>query len=274
MKNRSLRLLAALNFALTSCRSTRVQVPNAEAEIAIAEAAHEKCDFRDALVHAQNAVALAPKMTKAHLAVATFADDLCLPNAQPGPDDRICGLAVDEYRHTLELDPSYGEALRNLAYLLYQFNRLDESESYYRKALALHPDDPELMGGVAALDYVRIAPDVIGTKARLGLGRKKTLIQSAACAEVRDRNRARFDEAMALLTRAEQIRSNNSELKAYLGALYRVRAEIQCGDTANYQADMKDSRAWYIAGQDSAAKSRQEFFQKVPGAPPAPPDIQ
>jgi tetratricopeptide (TPR) repeat protein len=274
MRNRTLRLLGVLSFALTSCRLAKVQVSDAEAELTIAKAAHEKGDFRTALAHGQNAVALAPGMANAHFAVATFADDLCLPKAEPGPDDQTCGMAIQEYKKVLELDSSHAEALKSLAFLSYQFGKMDESEGYYRKDLALHPDDPELLAAVAGMNYRRIAPDVMETKARLGLGPKEALIQSSACVEVRERNQARFEEDIALLLRALEISRNNFEFQAYLGALYLLRAEIQCGDRANYQADMKSSRAWYMAGKDSAAKSKQEFFQKVPAAPPPPPDSQ
>lgn len=270
MRNRTLRFLGALSFSLASCRSAKVQVSNAERELTLATTAREKGDFPAALEHAQTAVVLAPGMTQAHFTVAEIADSMCLPNAQPGPDDRICGLADHEYRQTLERDGSHRQALKNLAYLLYEFNRLDESESYYRKALALQPDDPELMGGVAALDYFRIAPDIITVKAQ----QKIPLIQSPACIEVRERNQARLEEGIALLTRAVQITSNHSELKSYLGVLYSLGAEVQCGDRAKYQADIKSSRAWYMPRKDSGSKSRQEYFQKVPSPPPPPPYIQ
>ncbi|MBZ5673996.1 MAG: tetratricopeptide repeat protein [Acidobacteriia bacterium] len=274
MRNRTLRLLGALSFALASCRSAKVHVSDAEAELTVASAAREKGDFRAALEHAQKAVVLAPRMIQAHFTVGEIADVMCLPNAQPGPDDRTCGLAIEEYKTTLQLNPSHGEALKDFAFLLFQFGKSDESESYYRKALALHPDDPGLLGAVAGMDFRRIAPDVVETKVRLGLGAKKALIQSPACADVRDRNQARFEESIALLLRALEISKNNPEFQTYLGALYSLRAEIQCGDRANYQADMNSSRVWDMAAKDSAAKFGQNFFQKVPAAPPPPPDIQ
>jgi len=43
---------------------------------------------------------------------------MCMPNAEPGPDVRICGLVIPEYKKTLELDPSHQEALKGLAYFL------------------------------------------------------------------------------------------------------------------------------------------------------------
>lgn len=232
MRHQTLPTLAVVGLALMSCRVAK-SLPDADAdadaELSVAIAAREKGDLRTALEHAQKAVVLAPKMTKAHFTAGEIADDMCIPNAQPGPDDRICGIAIQEYTKALELDSSHGEALKNLAYLLYQFYKWDESKSYYRRALALHPDDPELLGAVAGMDYRRIVPDVMETKGRLGLGPKKPLIQFPACTEVRGRNQARFEEAIALLMRALQIRKNNAELRGYLSVLYFLRAETQCG---------------------------------------------
>lgn len=235
-------------------------------------AARDKGDYRAALQHAQKAVVLAPKMIKAHFALGRTADEMCFSRAEPGANDQICGLAIQEYKKTLELDASHGEAMKNLAYVLYQFYRWDEAESYYRMALALHPDDPELLGAVAAMGYRRIVPDVMNTRARLKLGRKRRLIYSSACRELRDKNQARIDEGIALLMRALAIRNNNSELKEYLSVLFFLRAEIQCGNRPAYQADMKTSRAWNRAAEETKKDVPQDILSKLPVAPPPAPD--
>jgi hypothetical protein len=110
MRNRLLRVLVAFDLALISCRTGPVEVsgvPTAGVELAIAQVVHEKGDLRTALQHAQKAVFLSPEMTKTHYILGKITDDMCIPNAEPVPDDeRLCGLAIQEYKKVLELDTS------------------------------------------------------------------------------------------------------------------------------------------------------------------------
>jgi tetratricopeptide (TPR) repeat protein len=69
-------------------------------------------------------------------------------------------MAIQEYNRVIQLQASHSDALKNLAYLMYQFNRLDESGGLYRRALALHADDPELLSAVAATNIHRVWPDL------------------------------------------------------------------------------------------------------------------
>jgi Flp pilus assembly protein TadD len=124
------------------------QVLTAEGEFSAGVLAHERGDVDAALQHLQRAVVLDPKMTKAHFAIGTIADLWC------GADGDRCGLAIEEYKKALELDPSNREALKDLAYAIYMIEGPDksEAETYYRKALARAPNDPEVFCGVAAID--------------------------------------------------------------------------------------------------------------------------
>src|SRR5258708_8988777 len=97
--------------------------------------AEKKGDYRVAFEHLQRAVALDPKMIKAHFALGMIAESQCAVS------EERCQLSVEEYNKVLELDPSREDATKNLAFVLYQVNRVDESESYYRKALALNAND-------------------------------------------------------------------------------------------------------------------------------------
>ena len=111
-------------------------------------------------MHAQKAIELTPRGANAHFAVAGIADNMCLPNAEPGPNMRLCNLAIDEYKRALQLDSAHREALKDLAYLLWQFGREEESQGYYQKALALEPDDPEALAAIAANRYKRSYRDI------------------------------------------------------------------------------------------------------------------
>jgi Flp pilus assembly protein TadD len=229
--------------------------------------ANEKGDVEAALQHLRRAVALDPKMIKAHFAIGAIADLWCENNVE-----RRCELAIEEYKKVLELDASREDALKNLAYASYLIDQIDQAESYYRKALALDANDPEVLGGVAAIDAQRSYRDEAAAKVEHKVPIGKALIDSSSCQEVRQRNLARVEEGIALLTRALQIRSNSSDLMGFLSLLHARRAEIQCDNPQGYKAERNAARKWDRMRKETwKRKTDDQSLRKLPPAPPPAP---
>jgi tetratricopeptide (TPR) repeat protein len=224
----------------------------------------DKGDHDGALRHLQRAIALDPKMTNAHFKLAAVSDEMCNPNSQSRD---VCQLAIREYETVLRLDSSHEAARKNLAYLLFQLHRLDESEHQYRTALALHAEDAEVLCAVGALDFLRTFQDVAAKKGELNLSANEPLIHAPACNEVRSRNIARIEEGIALLSKSLQIDSHNLDAMGHLSSLYTERADIQCGDPQAYRADMNTARRW-DRQRSQTQKAKTHFFQKCPPGPP------
>ena len=55
------------------------------------------------------------------------------------------GEAEDDFRKAVDADPAARDAMNNLAWLLYQQKRLDEAETFARKAASLHGPDSYLV---------------------------------------------------------------------------------------------------------------------------------
>ena len=275
MRNGMLRVLGCLGLALFSCRiAPETRAPEtADKELAAGVAAHEKGNFEAALSHAQRAVAVAPQRIEAHLLLARVADDMCVPNVQPQRDERSCKLAVEEYKGVLELDASQVDALKNLAYLVYQFNRVDESEALYRQGVARYPEDPDFLCGLAAINYSRVFHDVMEAKARLNIKPDVPMIQLPACIAIQDKHHARADEGIELVMRALQA-NNDSTLIRYLSELFRIRAQIQCRNRPAYEADRNAAKMWDLSWKQTWEKhTPADTLQKCPPAPPPPPDL-
>ena len=100
--------------ALAACTPSAkdLQISEAAKELALSSAARENGDYPIALKYAQKAVASNPGLAGAHFAVARIADDMCYPSANPGPDMRLCNLAMEEYRRVLQIDGSHQERQR------------------------------------------------------------------------------------------------------------------------------------------------------------------
>lgn len=251
--------------------SLRSQIPTAETEYENGMVARQKIDLDGALSHLQRAVDLDPSMIRAHFALGLTAQDLSGPQSSPRRD--MGAIAIREYKKVLELNASHAEAAMNLAYLLYSFGDLAESERYYRKALDFRQDDAEAACGVAALDAKRGWSDVAETRNNLKLSSEKLLIDSPSCRNVRDRNLMRFEEGIALLTRAREAAPDNVELVGFLNMLYRGRAQIQCGNRSVYEADEDIARKWDRMEKEMLKKREPgHAFPRCPPAPPPMPD--
>jgi tetratricopeptide (TPR) repeat protein len=240
----------------------------ATAELALSSAEQQKGDYPAALKHAQKAIALKPDMVSAHFAAAVIADGMCIPNAQPGPNMRECNLAIQEYKRVLEIDASHQEASKDLAYLLWQFGR-EESEAFYRKALALNPNDPEALAAVAAIDANRSWKEIALRKAALPV--EKSLIGFSWCSEIREKNVARVNEGISLLTKALGIKNDNIEFMGWLSQLYKTRAEIQCGNPPAYRADTSEARKWDRLRSATRTIGGDHSLRRYPPAPPPGP---
>ena len=259
----------ALALLVTGC-GPRQPSSKGAFELALSSTAREKGDYHTALKHAQKAVELNPGGVNAHFAVAGIADDMCFPNANPGPDMQLCNLAIDEYKWTLQLDSTQREALKDLAYLLWQFGREEESQGYYRNALALETDDPEALAAIAVNGYMRSYRDIAPRNGQAGID-LKTPNEMPWCSEARNANLARLNEVLSNLTKAQQIKGDESDFAVWLGLTYRVRAAIQCGDSQAFAADIEAAEKW----EKLSAKTRKlsdNSPHRYPPPPPPPPE--
>jgi tetratricopeptide (TPR) repeat protein len=265
-----LKMLAfALSLYLTG-PACGAQVSSADEELASGISAREKGDYEAALQHMQRAVSLDPNMARAHFALGSTADDLCFSSARPHPGRPVCELAIREYKRALELNSSDGQALKNLGYMLYQLDLLDESESYYRRDFALHPGDAEALCAVAFFDLSHFTRDLAPAKVGLG-GDEASFIDSPTCKGVFDGNHARIVEDLTLLRAAAGVRARNLDLMGYLSSFYFALAQIQCGNRKAYDADMSLAREWAHKLTAALARPRgNDAFRKCPPAPPPP----
>jgi tetratricopeptide (TPR) repeat protein len=166
------------------------------------------------------ATALARRLVRQHHADAKWAHNL-IGNLESNAEDYH--RAASEYRAALALDPNFLIAKINLARALRQSGALDASEEAYDTLLASHPDNAQVMEGIAEL--------------RLGQ------IEEA---------RGRHDEALAWYAQALEIDPSYALAvepvfihRASTGDL--VGAEALMGAAARYQPLDADAQALHAA---------------------------
>jgi tetratricopeptide (TPR) repeat protein len=257
-----------LMFCILACQASS-QNATAEAEFASAMESHAKGEERVALEHLKQAVALDPEMTKAYFAIGSIADQWC----SASDSEEMCALAVDGYKKAMASDPSREDAWKRLAFASHGMNRPEEAESDYRRALALDANDPEALGGLAAIEAYRSYRDVALARVERNVAMGRASIDSPSCEQVRQRNLPRIEEGIALLTKARQIKNKNGDLMSFLYVLYLTRAEIQCGNLKGYKDDISASKRWNRLRMKAWKTETidQHLSYMPPGPPPPPP---
>jgi tetratricopeptide (TPR) repeat protein len=271
IRQRSVILLIALTACTSADQRRTIQ---ATAELSLSSAAKEKSDYRTALKYAQQASELAPGMESARFAVASLADYMCIPNAQTDEESAVavrrnCNLAIDEYKSVLKINSSHLDATKNLAYVLWELGKI-ESQIYYRRALALAPNDPEALAAIAANDASLSWKDLWPRKVSAGVPADKPSIGFPWCAQARQNNLDRVNEGIAFFIKALDVQTDNLDFMSWLSMLYTIRADLQCGNPNAYREDMRLAEKWAnLRDADYELDRRSASGRYPPGPPPA-----
>lgn len=217
--------------------------------------AFRQANYEDAIGHFEQAVALDPGLTVARMFLATT----YLQVFQPGvdtPENVIWATkALDQYSEILRSNPSDVASLKGVAYLKLQLNNFEEARQTYAKAIALDPTDPELLYAAAVANWSNANREITAEKAKLDAESDYSLILAESCPDVRAKSLATVDSGIAMLNKALSLRKDYIDAMTYMNALYRLRAELECGSKKNFKADIKQAEEW--ADRAAAARKKQ-----------------
>jgi tetratricopeptide (TPR) repeat protein len=233
--------------------------------------AFREAHYEDAIGRFEQAVTLDPDLVVARMYLAAT----YLQVFQPGvdtPENVIWATkALDQYSEILRSNPSDVESLKGLAYLKLQLNNFEQAKEAYAKAIALDPADPELLYAAAVANWSMVNREITVEKAKLDAESEYSFIFSDGCADVRAHSLADIDSGIAMLNKSISLRKDYVDAMTYMNMLYRLRAELECGNKRNYKADIKQSEEWADRAAavrkkraEAAAKDDQE---KTPDKP-------
>jgi tetratricopeptide (TPR) repeat protein len=195
------------------------------------------------------ATALARRLVRQHHADAKWAHNL-IGNLESNAEDYH--RAASEYRAALALDPNFLIAKINLARALRQSGALDASEEAYDTLLASHPDNAQVMEGIAELRLVRGDADGAVTLMEKAAALDPASPHYTARIGQIEEARGRHDEALAWYAQALEIDPSYALAvepvfihRASTGDL--VGAEALMGAAARYQPLDADAQALHAA---------------------------
>jgi tetratricopeptide (TPR) repeat protein len=267
--------LILLSFMLTPLLSASAmqEDPKAAArtELNAGVQAYRQANYEQAVGHFEKAVALDPEFAIAHLYLATAYAQTFVPGVDTPENVIWATKALDQYREVLRLKPSDVTSLKGIAFLGMQLKNYDQAKESYQKAIAVDSSDPELFYSVGVVDWSMAYRAIAAEKAKLPPKSQDSLFLSARCADARTAVLANVNDGLAMLTKAVTLRNDYDDAMAYLNLLYRLRADLDCGNKEAHAADLKQANKWVdmaMAARKKKAEAAAKSGQGVVDAPP------
>jgi hypothetical protein len=111
-----------------------------------------------------------------------------------------------------------------------------------------------LLYAAAVVNWSIADREITAEKMKLDAESDYSLIMAEACADARAKSLSGIDSGIAFLNKAISLRKDYDDAMAYMNQLYRLRAELECGNKKAYKADLKQSDEW----SDRAAAARKK----------------
>ena len=240
--------LILLSFILTSflsaCAAQDDPKVAARTELNAGVQAFRQANYEEAVGHFEQAVALDPESVTAHLYLATAYAQTFVPGVDTPENVVWATKALNQYREVLQLKPSDVISLKGIGFLEMQLKNFDQAKESYQKAIAADPNDPELFYSVGVMDWSMAYRAIAAEKAKLPAKSQDSLFLSRDCADARTATLANVNDGLAMLTKAVSLREDYDDAMAYLNLLYRLRADLDCGNKEAHAADLKKADEW------------------------------
>jgi TPR repeat len=238
----------------------------ASEEMSAGVAAYKSARYEGAIEHFQKAVKLDPRLTEAHLYLATALAQMYIPGADSADNLAIAEQSIAEFNRVLESSPiprQQIQSLRSLASLNFNMKHFDEARQNYRQVIQIDPDDAEPYFSLAVMDWTEAYQSRMELRQSMGLKPTDLLDSSSACALLRSVNQQKVEDGIQNLHKALDIRCDYDDAMAYMNLFYREKAEYECDDPAMRNADLKLADDW-VDRTMATKKVKAEKTQPTP----------
>ncbi len=263
--------LAVLIILMGSVHSS-AQDQNVADPLNLGVQAYKNAHYEEAIEWFKKAIAADPSRLNARLYLGTAYAQQVIPGSDSPENKQIAQNAISEFSKVLDLNPSQEQrvsALKGIAALYFNVNDLDQAKGYNQKVIEADPSDPETYYTIGVIDWAQSYKPRMEARARLGLEPNEPMNDTALCLQIRAANEDKVKEGIDMLAKALELRPDYDDAMAYMNLMYRERADIQCGDTAAREADLKKADEWIDL--TLATKKRKSERPGVTGTPPPPP---
>jgi tetratricopeptide (TPR) repeat protein len=210
-------------------------------------AAFKNAQYEQATSYFQNAVQLDPKNPNAKLYLATTYASQVVPGLMDPANLAMAQKALDGFNEVLRENPNDLTALKQIASIDRNINKLDQAKADELKVISIAPNEPEAYYIVGFVDWKEAYNNAVSILAADGLtdaGDGNPKMTKGACAKIQASNAALVDEGIKYLEKAVDLNPNYDDAMQYLQLTYRRKADLDCGNEAARKADMAQVDMW------------------------------
>jgi tetratricopeptide (TPR) repeat protein len=210
-------------------------------------AAFKNGQYEQATSFFQNAVQLDPNNPNAKLYLATTYASQVVPGLMDPANLTMAQKALDGFNQVLEKNPNDVTALKQIASIDRNINKLDQAKKDELKVISIAPNEPEAYYIVGFVDWKEAYNNAVTILAADGLtdaGDGNVKMTKGACAKIQATNGALVDEGIKYLQKAVDLNPNYDDAMQYLQLSYRRKADLDCGNDAARKADMAQVDSW------------------------------
>ena len=210
-------------------------------------AAFKNAQYEQATSYFQNAVQLDPKNPNAKLYLATTYASQVVPGLMDPANLAMAQKALDGFNEVLRENPNDLTALKQIASIDRNINKLDQAKADELKVISIAPNEPEAYYIVGFVDWKEAYNNAVTILAADGLtdaGDGNPKMTKGACAKIQAANAALVDEGIKYLEKAVDLNPNYDDAMQYLQLTYRRKADLDCGNEAARKADMAQVDMW------------------------------
>ncbi len=268
--NRAARLVTVLAVAAALLTTAGCNKLKARDQLNKGIQSYKSANYESAINHFQEAVRLDADLKVAKLYLATAYAQQYVPGVDSPENASNAKMAIDEYNNVLKNDPQNLNSIKGIGYLYMNMKKWEDARTYYKKAIAMDPNDADLYYSIGFIDWSQSYKDAAEIKAAAGMQVETELKGKGSqkiCDQIKARDGEAIEEGMKMLQTAIDKRSDNDAAMAYLNLLYRRKAnDITCDD-AQARADyVKAANDWIDKAMSARKKKAEEAAKKNSGS--------
>jgi len=262
----SVKILALLAFGLVLLSATGCDKLRARDQLNKGVASYRNGKYEEAIDHFQQASTLDPKLLNAQLYLATALANQYTPGVESADNSRVGNQAIDEFKKVLDENPKRDQkltCLKGIASLYFNMKKWDETKQYHHMVAELDPNDPEAYYSIGVVDWTQAYQQVAEAKSKEGIKVDDDITkEKKLCPALKSKADAIVADGIDNLNKALQLRPDYDDAMAYMNLLYRRKGDLQCGDQAARQADLKTADGWV----DKTLAVKKAKAEKAPAA--------
>jgi tetratricopeptide (TPR) repeat protein len=253
--------IGVLLLSATGCNKLR-----ARDQLNKGVASYKNAKYEQAIDHFQQAVSYDPSLINARLYLATAYAQQYIPGVDAEDNTRMANQAIEQYKQVLQRDPKNINSVKGIAYLYLQMKRFNDAKDYYRKAIAMDPNDPEPYYSIGVIDWTQSYQPRMEARAKLGLKpdeplNAKNKDQKNVCEMLKQQVSSVIEDGISVLSKALELRPDYDDAMAYMNLEYREKADLECDDPAARAAALKTADEWV----DKTMATKKAKAEKQPG---------